>query len=66
MLGELSIERTESWFLAEAKEHVLRAQNLASLLERAGVRTSVLRRDRLDHFIYEDAYQVLVTSAIDK
>ena len=59
MLGDPSFGKTESWFLAEAHDHILRAQSLAALLERAIVQTTVHKRKILDNVVYRDAHQIL-------
>ena len=61
MLGDPSLGATESWFLAKAHEHVLRAQALTTLLERAAVKTTIHERSRLHNVVYQDSYQALIS-----
>jgi hypothetical protein len=52
-------ERALSWFRSSAKDHVLRARELASLLETCGVQVEILRTTRPGYILYEDAWQVV-------
>jgi len=51
--------RALSWFRSSATDHVLRARELASLLETCGVQVDVLRTARPGYIVYEDEWQVV-------
>jgi hypothetical protein len=59
-------ERGISWFRTSATEHVLRARELASLLELCGVQTKLLRTDRPCYVLYEDEWQVVALPFADR
>jgi hypothetical protein len=65
MFDDPSVGRTESWFFANALEHVRRAVDLAEFIERRFlVKTSVLCRDELQGVLYEDSFQLLVIASV--
>jgi hypothetical protein len=51
--------RAISWFKSQAKEHIQRARELASLLEQYDVRVTMLTTDRPGYVVYEDEHQLV-------
>ena len=58
--------RALSWFRVSAAEHVLRARELASLLELCGLQVDVLRTERPGYILYEDEWQVVAMPFADQ
>ena len=59
-------ERGISWFRSSATDHVLRARELASLLELCGLQVELLRTDRPGYILYEDEWQVVAMPFADR
>jgi hypothetical protein len=51
--------RAISWFKPEAKEHINRARELASLLEHYDMRVAMLTTHRPGYVVYEDEHQLV-------
>ena len=47
-----------SWFKAEAKEHIAKARELASILEIKDVLVEMIATDKPGKIVYEDKYQI--------
>lgn len=48
-----------SWFKPSAREHILRARELAALLEEYGIATEMLTSKRPGYVVYEDEFQIV-------
>ena len=59
------LERAISWFKPTAHEHLSRAWEMASILERNGVLIRMIKAKRIGYVLYEDELQVFAEPFAD-